>query len=79
MAYIIDSYNKHSEWDRSHTVETFYLNGMQYGIKEVDMVWGLPALQFHVGEKEMPESYYIYEQLKDAQSYVKMLKSLNRR
>ena len=28
MAYIIDSYNKHSEWDRSHTVETFYLNGV---------------------------------------------------
>lgn len=43
------------------------------------MVWGLPALQFHVGEKEMPESYYIYERLEDAREYVRMLKSLNRR
>ena len=40
MAYIIDTYNKWSKWDREHAAECFIINGVEYAIKEVELEWG---------------------------------------
>ena len=40
MAFIIDTYNKYDSWDREHSRYTFEINGVWYGIKEVELEWG---------------------------------------
>ena len=46
MAYIIGTYNKYDTWDRSHAVYKFKINDSWYAIKEIEMVWGLPMLEY---------------------------------
>lgn len=79
MAYIIDSYNRFDQWDRTHSVYIFNINDAPYAVKEIEMCWGLPMLRYRIDGKELPESYYIYETQEEALEFVKRLKSLNRR
>ena len=79
MAYIIGTYNKYETWDRTHAVHKFRINDNWYAVYEVDIVWGLPALKFQVGQDDMPESYHIYEEQEDALEFVRELKQLNAR
>lgn len=78
MAFIIDRFNQYSAWDRKHTVQTFYINEQVYGIKEVELYWGMPVLEYRVDRDEAPDSYYVYGSLEEAQEFVSQLKRLNR-
>ena len=78
MAYIIGNYNKYDAWDRAHTVQTFYINDQIYGIKRVELCWGVPVLGYRVDRDDMGESYYVYSTLEEAQAFVQQLKHLNR-
>lgn len=71
MAFIIDSYNKFSEWDRAHSLYIFNINDHPYAIKEIEMVWGLPALEFKIMREDDPTSYHIYETYEEAEVFVK--------
>ena len=77
MAFIIDTYNKFSEWDRAHSLYIFNLNERQFAIKEVEMGWGQPALEFKITHEDNPQSYFIYETYEEAFDFIKQLKSLN--
>ena len=46
MAYVIDTYNRWSKWDREHSVYVFSINENWYAIKEVELEWGFPILPF---------------------------------
>ena len=77
MAYIIGTYNKYDQWDRSHSVQRFMLNDVLYAIYEVEMVWGLPALKYSVDSDDRADMYQVYEKLEDAQAFIKQLKQFN--
>lgn len=79
MAYIIDSYNKYNQWDRAHAVFLFNINDAPYAVKEVEMCWGLPMLDYRVDKEDLPQSYYIYETQEEAISFAKHLRKLNSR
>ena len=79
MAYIIGAYNRYDMWDRSHAVYKFQINEQWYAVYEVDMIWGLPALKFQIGQDDAPESYFIWESQEDAIAFAQRMKSLNRR
>lgn len=76
MAYIIGAYNKWDSFDRAHSVYKFKINENWYAVKEIEMKWGLPQLPMRM-EEQMPESYYIYEQLEDAIEFARKIRSLN--
>jgi len=58
MAYIIGPYNKYDTWDRTHATHKFTINGNWFAIKEVEMCWGLPALEYKIADREdAPEMY----------------------
>ena len=78
MAYIIGTYNKYDTWDRAHSLYKFEINGNWYAIKEVEMVWGQPALSYKIDQDDDPSAYFIFEQYDAALEYVKRQKSLNR-
>ena len=46
MAYIIGTYNRYDTWDRAHSIYKFKINDSWYAVKEVEMVWGLPMLEY---------------------------------
>ena len=77
MAYIIGTYNKFDTWDRAHSVYKFELNGQWYAIKEVEMAWGLPMLEFQVDRDDVPETYHIYERVEDAMEFVRKVRCAN--
>lgn len=77
MAYIIGTYNKYDQWDRSHSVQRFVLNDVLYAIYEVEMVWGLPALKYSVDNDDRADMYCVYERLEDAQAFIRQLKRFN--
>ena len=77
MAYIIGLYEKYDSWDRNHAVYKFEINGIQYAIYEVELVWGLPKLKYQIGLEDAPEAYFIYETKEDAMRFVMEMKSLN--
>ena len=76
MAYIIGAYNKWDSFDRAHSVYRFKINENWYAVKEIEMKWGLPQLPMRM-EEQMPESYYIYEELEDAMAFARKIRSLN--
>ena len=78
MAFVIDCYNKYDGWDRDHAVETFEINGNVYAIKEVEICWGLPMLEYKTDQDERPQIYCIYETLEEAQQFVQWMKMINR-
>ena len=78
MAYIIDTYNEYSKWDRSHSVYTFTINEQMYAIKRVELQWGIPQLPSHIDREVDPTSYFIYNSREEALDYIKQIKSLNR-
>ena len=78
MAYIIGTYNKYDQWDRSHAVQKFEINEQMYAIYEVELVWGLPALKYQVDQEDVPEMYRLYETLEEAQEFVRCIKHFNR-
>lgn len=77
MAFIIDTYNRFSQWDRTHSVYVFNINGNTYAIKEVEMVWGQPALEPHIDREDNASSYHIYETYEEAFTFARTLKHLN--
>lgn len=79
MAYIIDSYNKYDSWDRSHAIYKFNINKNDYAVKEIELCWGMPMLEYRVDREEYPQSYYIYESRDEAIAFAKMLYKLNLR
>lgn len=78
MAFVIDCYNKYDSWDRDHAIQTFEINGNTYAIKEVEMCWGLPMLEYKTDQDEQPQIYCIYETLEEAQQFVQWMKMINR-
>ena len=78
MAYIIGTYNRWDQWDRAHSVYKFCINDNWYAVKEVEMVWGLPALEFRVDQDDAPDSYFIWESKDQAIKFAQEMKSLNR-
>ena len=78
MAYIIGSYDKYSRWDREHSLYTFFINGVEYAIKEVILNWGVPQLPSTIEEDENPETYHLYDTYDDAYNFVKYLRTLNK-
>lgn len=76
MAYIIGSYNQWDKWDRAHSIYTFFIHGIQYAVKEVELSWGLPKLPFQI-EDDIPESYHLYEDKDEAIAFAQTLKHLN--
>ena len=79
MAYIIGAYNKYDTWDRTHSVYKFKINDSWYAIKEIEMVWGLPMLEYQVDRDDAPESYHIYESVEEAMEFVEEIRQLNAR
>lgn len=77
MAYIIDTYNQYSRWDREHTKYIFELNEQWYAIKEVILNWGVPDLPQQVDRDLYPETYQIYNTYEDAMEFVHTMKQLN--
>ena len=77
MAYIIGTYNKYDQWDRSHSVQRFTLNDVWYAIYEVEMVWGIPMVKYSVDKDERAEMYHVYETLEDAQAFIRQIKQYN--
>ena len=79
MAYIIGTYNRYDTWDRAHSIYKFKINDSWYAVKEVEMVWGLPMLEYQVDRDDAPETYHIYEELDEAMEFVNSIKQLNAR
>ena len=77
MAYIIDRYSKYNSWDREHSVYQFEVNGNWYAIFEVELEWGLPRLDFCVGEEKNPKQYFVYDRKEEALKFVRLMKGLN--
>lgn len=78
MAYIIGNYNKYDAWDRAHATYKFTINGNWYAVKEVEMCWGLPAIEFKVDERDdAAETYLIYETEDEAIQFAKQIKAIN--
>ena len=77
MAYIIDSYNQYSNFDRQHSRYQFEINGNWYAIKEVEMEWGLPKLDYRVDQDIDGKHYFIYDTYEDAMKFVFHMKSIN--
>ena len=78
MAYIIDTYNRYDKWDREHSLYVFTINEQKYAIKEVMLDWGEPQLPMRLGAYQNPSLYFIFNSYKEAEQYVKYMKSLNR-
>lgn len=77
MAYIIDTYNKFSKWDKQHSVYVFEINKNWYAIKEVQLIWGQPQLPIDIEDHCNPNSYFIYDTKEQAMTFVRQMKSLN--
>lgn len=74
MAYVIDTYNRWSKWDREHSVYTFTINDNWYAIKEVELEWGFPVLPFRADMDQHPEDYYVYGTYGDALQFVQCMR-----
>lgn len=77
MAYIIDTYNKYSAFDRAHSRFIFKIQKQEYAIKEVQIDWGLPILQPSIEDETNPTIYKIYDTYEDAYTFAAHLKQLN--
>lgn len=74
--YLIGEYNKWNKWDRAHTIYKFQINGVEYGVKEVQMEWGLPQLPFSI-EDENLDMYHIYDSKEEAIEFAHYMMRLN--
>lgn len=77
MAFIVDSYNKFSGWDRQHAVYVFKINARPYAIKRIEMEWGVPQIGLRVEDNTRPDLYQIYDTLEDAMQFVRQMKAAN--
>lgn len=73
MAFIIDTYNKYDSFDRQHTRHTFFINDIQYAIKEVELQWGQPILPLRINAEQQPY-YNVYATLQEAMAFAKSLR-----
>ena len=81
MAFIVDRYNRYERWDREHARFVFFINDMQYAVKEVELDWGIPQLQQKV-DRDMEQDakqMYVYDTFEKAMEFVRKMKKLNAR
>lgn len=76
MAFIIDTYNKYDSWDREHSRYTFEINGVWYGVKEVELEWGQPVLPQRI-DREQFRQYQVYDTLEEAYKFVSVVRRAN--
>lgn len=75
--YLIEEYDKYDSWDRAHTIYKFEINGVYYGVKEVQMEWGLPQLPLRINSQRHLENYCIYSDKDEAIAFARHIKLLN--
>ena len=70
--YIIDVYHKYC---RDKIISTFFINGIEYALKEVTLEWGIPQLSLI--EEALEQPYFkLYNSIEEARKYIKQLKKL---
>lgn len=74
MAYIIDTYNRYNQWDKLHSRHTFYVNRIQYAIKEIENLAQIPN---SIEQDARPQDYLLYPTYEDALHFVYTVKTIN--
>ena len=70
--FIVDNYKKYT---KDKVIFTFFINGHEYSVKEVPLVWGVPQLSSI--EEDLAQPYFkLYNTLDEVKEYVKQLKQL---
>ena len=74
--YIIDTYDKYMKQGNEKAV--YWVHGIPYCIREVEMKWGLPVIENpSIEYEESPQIYNIFEDYNAAVKYIKWMQSLN--
>ena len=74
--YIIDTYDKYMKQGNEKAV--YWVHGLPYCIREVEMQWGLPVIQNTSIEYEVPPQIYnVFEEYDAAVRYIKQMQRLN--